>query len=328
MASTGNIKMAKVFFSYSHKDEALRDQLETHLAMLKNQGHIESWHDRRIVAGSELDDSILKELEDANVILLLISSDFIASTYCYSKEMLRAMERHEAGTARVIPVILRACDWQGAPFGKLLATPKDGRAVKSWPDIDEAFADVAMQVRKAVQTGAPASSRPLPQAIAKATFQKKVENLPRSSNLRLKKEFSEKDRDDFLRDSFEFISKFFEGSLAELEHRNQGTSVNFERIDSRKFSAVLYKNGNSAAQCSIRLDSMGGRGSNCVAFSYDANARNGTSNEMLHIEANDQAIFFKPLGMAWGGAEKEQQLSPDGAAEYLWAMFIGRLQGN
>lgn len=83
--------MAKVFFSYSHKDEALRDQLETHLALLRNQCLIESWHDRRIVAGSELDDSIFDQLEAANVILLLVSADFLASTYCYSKEMARAM---------------------------------------------------------------------------------------------------------------------------------------------------------------------------------------------------------------------------------------------
>ena len=74
--------MVKLFFSYSHKDEALRDQLETHLAMLRNQGLIESWHDRRIVAGSNLDDSIQASLETADVVLLLVSSDFLASAYC------------------------------------------------------------------------------------------------------------------------------------------------------------------------------------------------------------------------------------------------------
>ena len=113
--------MASVFFSYSHKDEALRDQLETHLALLKNQGLIDAWHDRRILAGSEVDDAIFDKLDSADVILLLVSADFLSSSYCYSREMQRAMERHAAREARVIPVILRHCDWHGAPFGKLMA---------------------------------------------------------------------------------------------------------------------------------------------------------------------------------------------------------------
>ncbi len=157
--------MVKLFFSYSHKDEALRDQLETHLAMLKNQGLIESWHDRRIVAGSDLDDSIQASLEAADVVLLLVSSDFLASAYCYSKEMARAMEKHQAGDAHVIPVILRHCDWHAAPFGGLLAAPKDGKAITSWPDIDEALADVARQVRRVVEEKSARSRKQPPQLL-------------------------------------------------------------------------------------------------------------------------------------------------------------------
>src|SRR6218665_3352349 len=138
--------MASVFFSYSHKDEGLRDQLETHLALLKNQGLIDAWYDRRIIAGDEVDDAIFSKLETADIILLLVSADFLSSPYCYSREMMRAMERHEAGEARVIPVILRHCVWTGAPFGKLMAAPRDGKPVTAWPDRDEALADVARQV--------------------------------------------------------------------------------------------------------------------------------------------------------------------------------------
>lgn len=151
--------MAIVFFSYSHKDEALRDELEAHLAMLKNQGLIDAWHDRRIVAGEVFDDKIFETLEAADIILLLVSSDFLSSPYCFSREMARAMERHEAGQARVIPVILRQCVWQSAPFGRLLAVPRDGRPVTSWPDRDEALADVARQVAKAVEALKSVSSR-------------------------------------------------------------------------------------------------------------------------------------------------------------------------
>ncbi|SAL80666.1 TIR domain protein [Caballeronia peredens] len=143
--------MVNIFFSYSHKDEVVRNELEAHLASLRHQGLIESWHDRRITAGDEVDNAIFEKLESANIILLLVSSDFINSSYCYSKEMERAMERHRAGTARVIPIIVRHCDWMRTPFGKLLAAPRDGKPILSWPDRDEALADVARQIREAVE---------------------------------------------------------------------------------------------------------------------------------------------------------------------------------
>ena len=143
--------MATLFFSYSHADEGLRDQLETQLAMLKRQGIIETWHDRRIVAGENLDHAIGAHVENDDVVLLLVSPDFLASDYCYDVEMMRAMERHAAGEAVVIPVILRACDWHAAPFGKLMATPTDGRPITQWPDRDQAFLEVAKAVRAAVK---------------------------------------------------------------------------------------------------------------------------------------------------------------------------------
>jgi TIR domain len=128
------IEPLELFYSYSHKDEKLRDQLEDHLAMLKREGVIRGWHDRRISAGREWEGQLDKHLDSADIILLLTSSAFLASDYCYDVEVKRAMERHEAREARVIPVILRACDWHSAPFGKLQAFPKDGKPVKQWPD--------------------------------------------------------------------------------------------------------------------------------------------------------------------------------------------------
>ena len=143
--------MPNVFFSYSHADEILRDQLEKQLAMLKRQGVIETWHDRRIGAGQEIDQLIDDHIEHDEIILLLVSPDFIASDYCYNMEMTRALERHAAGGAVVIPVILRACDWHHSPFGKLLATPQDGKPITQWVDRDEAFLQVAKAVRGAAE---------------------------------------------------------------------------------------------------------------------------------------------------------------------------------
>lgn len=116
--------------------------------MLKREGLIKAWHYRQIPVGSDINRHIDDKLEAAEVILLLVSPDFLASSYyCYDKEVQRAMQRHEKGSARVIPVILRPCDWHNAPFGKLLAAPTDGHPITKWPDRDEAFVNVVQQIR-------------------------------------------------------------------------------------------------------------------------------------------------------------------------------------
>ncbi|WP_437820317.1 outer membrane protein assembly factor BamB family protein [Sorangium sp. So ce1078] len=141
----------RLFFSYSHKDEALRDELETHLALLKREGLLQSWHDRRIGAGDEWAGQIDRNLDEAEVILLLVSADFLASDYCFDREMKRALARCDAGQARVIPVVLRKTDWHSAPFARLQALPKDGRPVTLWQDRDEAWTDVALGIRRAIE---------------------------------------------------------------------------------------------------------------------------------------------------------------------------------
>jgi hypothetical protein len=141
----------EVFFSYSHRDESMRDELEKHLALLKRAKVIASWHDRRIAAGDLWAGEIDEHLTAAHVILLLISADFLASDYCYGVEMDKALERHRQCTACVIPVILHACDWSAAPFSKLQALPTDGKPISSWANSHEAFANVAKGIRTAIE---------------------------------------------------------------------------------------------------------------------------------------------------------------------------------
>lgn len=141
----------EVFFSYSHQDEDLMRELVKHLSLLKRQGVIRDWHDRQIGGGQEWAGEIDQHLNRAQVILLLISSDFLASDYCYDIEMKRAMERHENREARVVPIILRPVDWKGLPFSKLQGFPKDGKPVTSWANRDEAFVDIAKGIRAVVE---------------------------------------------------------------------------------------------------------------------------------------------------------------------------------
>lgn len=150
----------EVFYSYSHKDEKLRDKLDNHLTLLQRQGLISEWHDRMIEAGDEWESEINAHLNSAQIILLLVSDDFIASDYCYSIEMERALERHEDGEARVIPIILRPVDWETSPLGKLQALPKDGKAVTLWKNRDTAFKNVAQGIRKVIREFKPKAKHP------------------------------------------------------------------------------------------------------------------------------------------------------------------------
>ncbi len=141
----------KVFYSYAHEDEKLRDNLEKHLKILERKGFLSAWHDRRIKAGEPFAKEINSHLKAADIVLLLISADFIASDYCWENEMKFALSRHDRGEARVIPIILRPVDWKGAPFEKLNMLPKDAKPVTSFADKDEAFYDVSTGIRDVVE---------------------------------------------------------------------------------------------------------------------------------------------------------------------------------
>jgi hypothetical protein len=140
----------EIFYCYARKDHFLRDKLDAHLATLRHTGLITAWYDGEIVPGVSWEEEIEMHLNTADIILLLISPAFIGSDYCYSKEMKRALERHHAKEARVVPILLRPVDWAGTPFSQLEMLPSNARPVTRWPDRDEAFEDVTKGIRKVV----------------------------------------------------------------------------------------------------------------------------------------------------------------------------------
>lgn len=140
----------EIFFSYAHEDEALMDVVRLQLVVRERLGEIVKWHDRMIPAGNEWRNQIDDRIERAHVILLFMSPHFLASRYCYEIEGEIALRRHRDGTARVIPVVLRACDWTVTPFGELQALPKDGIPITLWPDRDQASLDVARGIMDSI----------------------------------------------------------------------------------------------------------------------------------------------------------------------------------
>lgn len=319
--------MATLFFSYSHVDENLRDQLEIHLSALQRQGLISTWHDRRITGGTEFDTAIDEYLDAADIILLLVSPDFIASDYCYEREMNRALQRHSSGKARVIPVILRPCDWHDLPFGKLLATPTDGRAITKWPNMDEAFLKVVNSIKGAMkELGQRAVGRTVSSSPSESVepLDTPAEGRDRTSNLRIKKVFSDLDKDGFRQKGFEYIAKFFENSMEELVNRNPGIDRRFRRIDGNRFSAALYRAGEKLCKGSVSVGgtSMGNEG---IEYSMTDEPQHHGINEALYVKHDDQSLYFEALGMQSYGARREK-LTMEGAAELFWAIFIRPLQ--
>ena len=141
----------KIFYSYAHEDEQWRNELEKHLSNMERQEIISGWHDRKIIGGKEWAHEIATKINEADIILLLISPDFMVSQYCNEVEVPLAMERHKAGEASVIPIIIHPAKWKKASFARLQALPKDGKPISSWLNRDEAFLDVEEGIRRAIE---------------------------------------------------------------------------------------------------------------------------------------------------------------------------------
>ncbi|MDO8349772.1 MAG: toll/interleukin-1 receptor domain-containing protein [Gallionella sp.] len=151
----------KVFISYSHKDELYKDALIEHLSMLKRNHVIDEWHDRKIITGQDWSKEISDNLEQSELILVLVSPSFLASDYCFDIEMKRAVEMHNQGKARLIPIVVRACDWGTTEFAGIQAVPKDAKAITSWSNSDEAWLDAINGIKRLL-----ASFKPLITALS------------------------------------------------------------------------------------------------------------------------------------------------------------------
>ena len=318
--------MLDVFISYSHKDDEYRERLEVHLALLKRQMIIRVWHDRRIGAGKDIHREINENLETADVVLLLVSSDFLASDYCYDREMARAMERHRQGSARVIPVILRVCDWNGAPFGNLKAVPRDGQPIAKFADRDEGFNEVAKAIRSiaAELDGSTDATEDAKQPAGSVEGRQAPTAPARSGGLRLKKIFSDFEKDRFIEDVFESIAGYFKESLAALKTANPGVETNFRRIDANHFSAKVYLAGKEKAHCRIWF---GGRTSLTGGILYSSSDLGDNSyNESLSVDDDGYTLFLKPFGLAFHSGTRNDQMTPEEASEYYWSFFVEPLQ--
>lgn len=135
---------ARIFVSYAHEDQDLKRELDKHLTVLRRSSKVSVWSDGDITPGEEWDDAIMTALHDANIILLLVSVDFNATDFIWERELSIAMRRHHDGTARVVPVILRRCDWASQPYARLQALPPNATPVSEYADPDRAYTEIVL----------------------------------------------------------------------------------------------------------------------------------------------------------------------------------------
>lgn len=161
--------MTDIFILYSQEDQVTLDMLKTHLVALERARPVKIWYDGMIEAGAEWQNEVQEALENAEIILLLVSADFIASDYLFEQVMVQALNRHQEGKVKTIPVIARPCLWKDTTLGSLSALPKDGKAISNegWQNEDEPYLAIVEELlqiispRKEVTPQAQREAKPI-----------------------------------------------------------------------------------------------------------------------------------------------------------------------
>lgn len=239
------------------------------------------------------------------------------------------MERHRSGEARVIPVILHPCDWLHTPFGKLRATPPDGKPISKFANQHDAFLAITKDIRSAAEeiagSSAKVAARVVPAQQSHPAKQRASREKPRSSNLRVRREFSDIEKSRFLSETLEYLANFFENSLAELETRAVGIETDFRRVDANRFTAAIYQFGKLVSQCKIWL-AVDSYSSGEIRYSSSHSLDDNSWNESLSVDDDGYVLGLKPLGMHRLGHDSEALLTKEGGSELLWSILISLLQ--
>lgn len=322
--------MTTGFISYTHADSALKEQLVRHLVPLRREGLIELWHDAMLRPGEHLDPAVQAALAASDVVILLVSADFIASEYCYEQEMLRAFARQRAGTARVIPIVLRPCQWKGVPIGdgqtlsEYVALPTDGKPVISWSDTDTAFDNAVGAIRDMLKAGGRA--RPSSAAATGPSAPAVTQAIGKSNLLGIAAKPTDLDRDRFLRSGFAATAALFEANLAELKASDPRIDTDFERTDSRSFAATAYLDGKRVGQVSVWHGGDMWRNALCLSYDNATGSRN-SMNDWLPIEDTPQGLAFSARN-AMSHVRADGPLDADGAAAYFWESFLDQVRSR
>ncbi|PJK27378.1 toll/interleukin-1 receptor domain-containing protein [Minwuia thermotolerans] len=307
----------KAFISYSHRDSFALERLHVHLASLKREGHIEAWYDRDILAGSELDAEIAEQLEACELFLLLVSPDFLASEYCVETEMRRALERHDAREARVVPIIIEPCDWASSGLRALKTLPRDGKPISDWTNENTAYLNVIQELRR-ILDHEPPTSAPGSNTAAAPNDDDAIRSAP-ERRYRVRREFDDIDKAEFRENAFKTIKAYFQSAVQEL-NSVEGLRGRFTNLSETSFGCVIVNRG--LGRGTAHLTVHGGRGQHGfgdIYYSFSENAAENTANGWFNVEADEYELHLKASITL---THNERSMSPEAAAEALWTEIL------
>ena len=270
------------------------------------------------MAGDDVDAEISASLAESEIFLALVSPDFLASNYCYEREMTEALERHAKGTLRVVPIILEPCDWKSTPLSKLKALPKDGKAISTWTNENVAYLDVVTELRRVTSESSHTEQRSTKQNETVASTDKREVR-----RYRIKKEFDSIDRDEFRAQAFQAIRDFFRQSVDELNEINDSIRARFEAMNDLAFSCTILNKGNRGREAHITVHADGAFGGE-ISYSYGRRASANTANGFIRVKASEYELYLELDNFSRGQAKDGKMLSAEQAADALWQDFTSQ----
>lgn len=306
--------------SYSHVDSRAVERLKTHAVMLERDGLITSFYDRDILAGGHLDTEIFQELDASDVFLAFVSPDFLASKYCYEREMKRAIQLHEAGRIRIIPVIVEDCEWKASPLGQFKAFPTDAIPIAAWANENAAYLSIVTALRE-VAEASKIKDKPPPQASAPVAG--KSQHATAKPAYRLKRSFDQIDRIKFREEAFRTIKSYFRESADEIA-RVEGVRCLFREVGEYSFTCTIINEafGRGIAHITVHMGTEK-HGMGDIFWSNQENAERNTAHghwSIGHTEYDQhlEGGAFESFG------DRERTFTAKAAAEAMWAGFIER----
>lgn len=306
----------KLFLSYSHADAGALKKLHKHLAQLRRLGTIETWYDRNILAGSELNDEIEEQLETCECFIALVSNDYIDSHYCFEKETKRALERNAEGKMIIVPIIVRPCVWSNTPLIKFKALPDDGVPIVEWAHEDRAYTRIVEELIRLIEAHKSRHLQSGPKKVVERSGKQ-------TSRFRVRKDFDDIDKDEFRTVAFSSIVHFFEQEFSGLNEEPY-LKARLRRIADDGIGCTVI---NSAARLTAHLtvyQGGGGRefGFADISFSFSEMAPRNTANGWFSIESDGYELYLEDHSMNVYG--EQGRITPEVAAHRLFTDLLKR----
>jgi TIR domain len=303
--------VAKVFISYSHRDEKALERLHKHLAMLRRELLITAWYDREILPGGHIDREVAIKLTESEIFLALVSPDFLHSNYCYEREMQTAIKLADEGRLQIIPVILEPCDWKASPLVAYKALPKDGQPISLWSNQNVAFLDVVTEIRRSLE------SRTQTAANSNVAISQAITRAPAHTKYRVKRDFSSIDRAEFRESSYRLIQNYFKASTDELNKIGHPIQARFEDMSSNSFTCTVINRARNRGEGHITVHNQPQPLLGDITYTFSAHGPANSASGSFSIEANEFELYLK-ASLGFGLRDSDRPITAEQAAELLW----------